>query len=588
MTSINSLGPIDPEISKFESIKKTKHSTPARPSTKKAQKILKEKNKNEHVTLKNLNEKKLTLLPEVEKKYHNLLSSSSADSEDSGEGTTDKSITNTSNDEISRLEATVEVDEGSLSEESLSVLDQASNTLKEFTASRDYILEDNENYTPPREERFTLKRQSHVEVFDHGNLSDNDLEIERIKNNYLILAEEKQDKESNHDESDFIADLDISVNTVSTDDVIEDLTGKCEQIVADLDKVGMSEEDKDIIIKFIRKKRGAKEPLQRQNAQREFVTPTITLEHRTCVVSQNANEMRENFGDTALFIAEKVIHALGESQGALEGAKLFVPAAIIPALIVFMGLDALKLRNTRSNQFLAKTIQSTIAESKNLDKNLSLDNLSTNFEDCLKKTRKSRSPTLAMLAKTMKYIDNKFESKAIKLDITLMGGLIEIGGALAMMALAPTGYGAVPAGGITATGFTIQGLPLVFRIGKCAYKIFQGTKGVNREKHARFLYGLALYALEANCKALFNLPEAEKTLKFIEGLNPLKHVYGLHNIHIHTEKPEFEEASKLVLQFLIDSKVLVLPPEDDPQYRIKVHEFCTVGLEKIMNFMKST
>ncbi len=347
----------------------------------------------------------------------------------------------------------------------------------------------------------------------------------------------------------------------------------------------LSPEELNEVIKLVREKKKG------MNLERgigvKFIDPTITAEHRRKELMTNVNEMRENFADSILFIAEKIVHQLEETHQALEGAQLFVPAAIIPVLLIFIALDAQKLRMARNHQSSAREIKKEILKSGKVTKNL--EDFSTNFKDCYEKARKSSgSPFLILLAKSMDYVDGKLDARAKKIGVTITGGLTEMGGALTMAATGPSGYG--PAAGLitAALGFGIQGTVPAHRIAKWIYKYFSGTLGVNREEHARFIYGLALHALEKKQKgAFFNLPEAERSLEFIETLNPHKGIMGW-NSHYHLHQKDFEEASKLALKFLIDCDVLTLPSPDDPNYIIKVEEFCTVGFDKIMKLFKST
>ena len=166
---------------------------------------------------------------------------------------------------------------------------------------------------------------------------------------------------------------------------------------------------------------------------------------------------------------------------------------------------------------------------------------------------------------SMQYAQQKMESRASKLRLKQAGAAIGLGSTI----LSATGVGAVIGGGGALLATAVSFAPEVYGSGRAAYKHYQGTKGVAREKASRFIWGLGLSHAVAtgsiSRESVESDPDAREALEHIE--------IGWGTVHTEADLQDSREIASKFLEGL----------------HVPVEKLATKkGLAKIMSRFKST
>ena len=103
-----------------------------------------------------------------------------------------------------------------------------------------------------------------------------------------------------------------------------------------------------------------------------------------------------------------------------------------------------------------------------------------------------RSPTEAVMH-VLEFNIGKLDSRTTKLIVKQLGADTALTGMiLAGIGAAAGGIGAIVGAIVSTVGASISSLPEIHALARAIYKIYKGTKGVDRNSAAKFLWGLTL------------------------------------------------------------------------------------------------
>lgn len=286
-------------------------------------------------------------------------------------------------------------------------------------------------------------------------------------------------------------------------------------------------------------------------------------------IAHHAEEVREGIYDPILMTAEHLV----------EHSKT-LPIIGIALTAVSLVKNAHELRETLERKAVVKEFKSELTALPLYDNSISLNDLPNNFSGRggLESLPDNKSPMMVRLAKTLQYTEGKLDAKKLKVGTSVVGGLIQLSGGATALAASASGIGAAVGAGIAVGGYGIANVPLLYRIGKCAFKTLNDTRGVNRSDHANFLYGLVLHELQA--KGKINLeqlkgdaPNVAKTLDFMNKLQP----------PIDESSEDFKTARDYAFHFVAHLGVLKESLTEN-----EIIHFVKHGHHEIMNKIKST